>query len=325
MKPYRTTKRLTISRFPKVLALHIQRSVYLASGRAVKNSCRVGGFGEFWDASLPGARRRSGIFARHDSSDATKQLFRLQSVVLHYGSHDSGHFVTYRRMPARRYGELADWSRVEESLDKIARGQDPQGRLAAWIEEWCNAASNGRLGASEREEATESNESSDPDAKEQVIASDLALRSSAEQLIAPTVPAELDSGSKALKVDTSPAKLEPGPDGESPTLHGSADEDNAIDTALDTDTDPGLSGEGDLANGVPELTVTTFAPLAEDGKTLSTSFAHAAKSTRLKTTRAPDRWFRISDETVELVDDPEREIYDMVSSQAYMIYFEREE
>lgn len=345
--PHRTTKRLTISRFPKVLALHVQRSVYLASGRAVKNSCRIGGLGELWDASLPGARRRSGIFARADGGgDSARQLYRLQAIVLHYGSHDSGHFVTYRRMPAKGFGNPGQWAQIEEALEKIARGQDPQGRLAAWVDEWCSAT----LGIPKESAPAKTTEATNPT---EVTDSENGHVSAAPNGDAATTPAPIiqDNVADSLAVDTSLSAAKPNtaaPGGDSPTLHGSVDGDGTADTALDTDTDTGSNAfagaDGDLSSSQPDLValrpegsdhaptpVPGQQPLGSDA-TLSDATPNVSAPSPspkfvkpAKPPRPADAWFRISDEHVELVEDPEREIYAMLSGQAYMFYFEREE
>jgi hypothetical protein len=299
--PYRTTKRLTISRFPKVLALHVQRSVYLASGRAVKNACRVGGFGELWDASLPGARRPSGIFATVGGPDAARQVYRLQAVVLHYGSHDSGHFVVYRRMPARGFGNVSQWARIEEALEKIFKGQDPHGRLAQSVDEWCTAS----LGLG----------------KEAVPAVSTNSETAEATAIAPGTQEENGHPMDAKHDDGSGG-------GDSPTLHGSID-DEITDTALDTDTDTGSNpfqgAEVDLASSQNDV---SLLPLAEEHVEAPAATAMPAAAAKPKSTRVvhppqPDAWYRISDDNVDLVDDPEREVYEMFSGQAYMFYFER--
>ncbi|KAJ3350056.1 hypothetical protein HDU83_009923 [Entophlyctis luteolus] len=179
-----TTKQIVIATPPKCLCLHMQRSVFLPSGRSFKNNCRVV-FGEYLDISgycldsgggtanpayndvsnrtptrppsgwadlmlqaaaesvthaepppeeygdsppplsvlepttpMAGTGRLLGgaiysaalnfseggspttypIHAKTPSAPGVPQyLYRLHSVVVHYGSHDSGHFVTYRR------------------------------------------------------------------------------------------------------------------------------------------------------------------------------------------------------------------------------------
>ena len=40
--------------------------------------------------------------------DSMQYLYRLQAVILHYGSHDSGHFITYRRLCRNPFDPMAD-------------------------------------------------------------------------------------------------------------------------------------------------------------------------------------------------------------------------
>ncbi|KAI9029263.1 hypothetical protein DFJ74DRAFT_479049 [Hyaloraphidium curvatum] len=265
--PHRTSKRLTVSRFPRVLALHVQRSVYLASGRAVKNACRVGGIGETWDPALPPTRRRPSVFS--EGPGGNPRPYRLRAVVLHFGSHDSGHFVVYRRMGPRGCGDPS-WGEVEAALERIARGQDPEGRLEAWVEGWCAAVLGGNAAGTRRD-------------------------AGAVQPGKQPAPLPLPRAEEAPPSPVSETAA-PGP-GDSPTLHGSADGDAGTDHAADTDTDaPPESPPGGGRAALPAA--------VGEGEP------------------AEERWFRISDDSVELVEDPEREVYGMVSGQAYMIFYE---
>jgi ubiquitin C-terminal hydrolase len=42
------------------------------------------------------------------TSQPYRYLYRLQAVVLHYGSHDSGHFITYRRLSRNPFDPKAN-------------------------------------------------------------------------------------------------------------------------------------------------------------------------------------------------------------------------
>ncbi|KAI9011219.1 hypothetical protein BC832DRAFT_590463 [Gaertneriomyces semiglobifer] len=48
-------------------------------------------------------------------------LYRLQSVVLHYGGHDSGHFATYRRI---KHGTVERWYRVSDDRVDLVNWQE---------------------------------------------------------------------------------------------------------------------------------------------------------------------------------------------------------
>lgn len=80
---------------PDILTFHLNRSSHFGNGGAFKNSARVN-FPEhldlcpFSDHPDPGAK----------TPDSTpRELYRLASLVEHYGSHSFGHYVAYRRRP----------------------------------------------------------------------------------------------------------------------------------------------------------------------------------------------------------------------------------
>lgn len=54
----------------------------------------------------------------HDSVPSTKQLYRLQSIVCHYGSHSSGHYVAFKRIRGK-WWRISDESATECSLDFV--------------------------------------------------------------------------------------------------------------------------------------------------------------------------------------------------------------
>ena len=72
-------KSVSIEYLPQCICFHMQRSIFLPSGHIVKSNARV-------------------IFTESLVLPSTGSFkYRLQSFVLHYGNHDSGHFITYRR------------------------------------------------------------------------------------------------------------------------------------------------------------------------------------------------------------------------------------
>ncbi|TIA90536.1 hypothetical protein E3P99_01492 [Wallemia hederae] len=106
-----STKQVLIARPPRILGLHINRSAFLPSGTAAKNPCRVV-FPETLDlapfattgrletaprAPLSSARREALEQLAADGTLPHQSLYALASVVVHYGSHASGHYVTFRR------------------------------------------------------------------------------------------------------------------------------------------------------------------------------------------------------------------------------------
>jgi ubiquitin carboxyl-terminal hydrolase 16 len=73
-------KHVRITKFPKVLAIHLSRSIHNIGQSTMKNSARV---------SFPERLRLGGLLDH--------KMYRLVSVVCHKGSHHSGHYETFRR------------------------------------------------------------------------------------------------------------------------------------------------------------------------------------------------------------------------------------
>lgn len=86
---------------PDILLLHLNRSTYYGYSGAVKNSCHVV-FPEYLDIS-PFCDGSAPSTPSVDSSSPTptppRDLYRLSSLVVHYGSANFGHYVAYRRRP----------------------------------------------------------------------------------------------------------------------------------------------------------------------------------------------------------------------------------
>jgi ubiquitin carboxyl-terminal hydrolase 16 len=79
--PSRTIIRyFRIATFPRVLAIHLSRSIYSAARISTKNTARV---------SFPEMLTVGGLVSR--------QRYKLSSVVMHKGGHNSGHYETFRR------------------------------------------------------------------------------------------------------------------------------------------------------------------------------------------------------------------------------------
>ncbi|KAH7042328.1 hypothetical protein BKA57DRAFT_428291, partial [Linnemannia elongata] len=122
------TKQVMLAKPPSVLCLHFVRSQYSNYGTVSKNSCHVR-FPEYLDLSpfcttgvlltrpnLPmsisehdlermgydrsGSSSSASSGLDKDSEPARKKiLYKLQSIVVHYGGHSYGHFIAYRRKP----------------------------------------------------------------------------------------------------------------------------------------------------------------------------------------------------------------------------------
>ncbi|SCV54749.1 related to ubiquitin-specific proteinase UBP1 [Fusarium fujikuroi] len=113
------TKQIVISRAPKSLAVHMQRSVFDPStfnmmknsapvnfpmtldlgpwclGSASNSSTQAWSAEEKWD----GDPRESMIAGDQGSSKFTGPIYELRAVVTHYGRHENGHYICYRKYP----------------------------------------------------------------------------------------------------------------------------------------------------------------------------------------------------------------------------------
>lgn len=76
----RIARHFRVVRFPKVLAIHLSRSIYDSSNQSQKNSAKV---------SFPERLPLGGLL--------NQRKYKLLSVVMHKGSHHSGHYESFRR------------------------------------------------------------------------------------------------------------------------------------------------------------------------------------------------------------------------------------
>ncbi|KAH7026638.1 uncharacterized protein B0I36DRAFT_352471 [Microdochium trichocladiopsis] len=76
----RIARHMQLTRFPKVLAIHLSRSIYDASHTSMKNSAKV-----VFPEQLP----MGGLLSRKN--------YKLLGTVTHKGSHHSGHYESFRR------------------------------------------------------------------------------------------------------------------------------------------------------------------------------------------------------------------------------------
>ncbi|KAJ1982892.1 ubiquitin-specific protease ubp1 [Dimargaris xerosporica] len=99
-----STKQVMLARPPPTLCLHLSRSTVGIYGQVVKNNCHVA-FPEFLDVApyttngvLQMAPDKAiSVSATPPSHPALRCWYRLQAVVVHFGTHAYGHFITYRR------------------------------------------------------------------------------------------------------------------------------------------------------------------------------------------------------------------------------------
>lgn len=160
------TKQVMVARPPQVLCLHFIRSQYSNYGTVSKNTCYVrlpeyldmapfstNGFLSTQPTSPLSVSEKDLENLRADPSrlsmdnnQATQQqqmvVYRLQSIVVHFGGHSYGHFIAYRRKPRETqpnggptlcndgyggYGGADEWFRISDdavesvSLDHVLR------------------------------------------------------------------------------------------------------------------------------------------------------------------------------------------------------------
>ncbi|KAG0780043.1 hypothetical protein G6F22_010298 [Rhizopus arrhizus] len=124
-----SSKQVMIAKPPRILCLHVSRSAYMNTGMVYKNPCRLifpeyldvapyttGGHLNTIDPRLPISTGRS-----------ARVLYKLMSVVVHYGSHSFGHFVAYKRriytdqcgcnkcQKKENYRSQEDWYRISDT------------------------------------------------------------------------------------------------------------------------------------------------------------------------------------------------------------------
>ncbi|RKP33737.1 hypothetical protein BJ085DRAFT_23148, partial [Dimargaris cristalligena] len=130
-RPTRCTKQIMFARPPPILCVHFSRSIFHPSGQTLKNDCHVD-FPEILDLTpfvtgqLETQPRQPLTKARWvpspsttgpDAATSTFQ-YRLQAVLVHRGSHSSGHFITYRRARVDQASE--QWFRIsDETVDPV--------------------------------------------------------------------------------------------------------------------------------------------------------------------------------------------------------------
>jgi len=107
-----TSKQVLIAKPPKILAFHFQRSIHISYGYSMRNNSPIK-YPEYlnirpWCTSTNKDNHEyfsasSNIMNPNDPK-YYDSFYRLQSAVYHFGSHDYGHFIAYRRV--RRGGSL---------------------------------------------------------------------------------------------------------------------------------------------------------------------------------------------------------------------------
>ncbi|KAJ2609553.1 ubiquitin-specific protease ubp1 [Coemansia sp. RSA 1365] len=152
LPPGISTKQTMIARTPKILMLHLSRSIYMANGVSAKNPASVrlqrlldiSPFTTTGHISTSASKPISGpsvpvnMYSPKSLAEVRRRncLYRLCAVVIHSGAHDSGHFYAYRRVVGLNTGDdyvdtealladtaqwflVSDISSTEVSLDTV--------------------------------------------------------------------------------------------------------------------------------------------------------------------------------------------------------------
>ncbi|OMJ22035.1 Ubiquitin carboxyl-terminal hydrolase 30 [Smittium culicis] len=127
-----STRQTMIARLPQVLCLHLNRSIFTSTGDTIKNDCRVI-LNPVLDMSpylTTGHLDTRPLYPisqtpqlNHPKKAAPNPLlqssnFQLSAVVSHIGSHNSGHYFTYKRIPYDNQDDKSpsyQWFRVSDS------------------------------------------------------------------------------------------------------------------------------------------------------------------------------------------------------------------
>lgn len=116
------TKQVLLAAPPPVLVLHLNRSSFsLGAYGASKNHARVV-FRESLDVTpfTMGAALHTDAFRPLSTQGARGSVrYQLRGIVTHYGSHNYGHYVCFRRRPDRTWTRISDEQVQECTLDDV--------------------------------------------------------------------------------------------------------------------------------------------------------------------------------------------------------------
>ncbi|KAJ1931670.1 ubiquitin-specific protease ubp1, partial [Linderina macrospora] len=139
-----STKQTMIARTPRILVLHLSRSIFTPSGDMIKNPARVRlqlllDISPFTttghintSASVPISGPQPLSIASRADAKRNNCLYRLSAVVVHAGSHHSGHFYAYRRVAGEdekteapgTWFCISDHTVAEVTLDHVLNSGD---------------------------------------------------------------------------------------------------------------------------------------------------------------------------------------------------------
>lgn len=122
-----TTKQTMFARPPDSLTFHISRSTAYARGVSFKNHCQVQypeylNLSSFCTTSILNHQAHLPISSKpkpNQAKEDEKLWYKLVSVVVHYGSHSFGHYITFRRIGKNEWLRISDESVLKSDLSEV--------------------------------------------------------------------------------------------------------------------------------------------------------------------------------------------------------------
>ncbi|KAJ1666167.1 ubiquitin-specific protease ubp1 [Coemansia sp. RSA 1813] len=130
-----STTQIMIARTPKILVLHLSRSIFLPSGDTAKNPVHVsvkplldispftttGHISKSASKPISGSEASSSNYGTASLAEAKRMncLYRLCAMVFHTGTHNSGHFYAYRRVSLNNSDEDGSHSTTDPARDSF--------------------------------------------------------------------------------------------------------------------------------------------------------------------------------------------------------------
>ncbi|EGG02850.1 uncharacterized protein MELLADRAFT_90677 [Melampsora larici-populina 98AG31] len=124
-----TTKQTMFARPPQSLTFHLSRSTAYTRGVSFKNHCQVKypeylNLNRFCSTSKLNKLAHLPISSCKVSSKDQEEIqvwYRLASVVVHYGSHSFGHYITFRRIGKDSWLRVSDESVLKSDLGEVLK------------------------------------------------------------------------------------------------------------------------------------------------------------------------------------------------------------
>ncbi|KAJ3062616.1 hypothetical protein HK102_008712, partial [Quaeritorhiza haematococci] len=252
-------------------------------------------------------------------------LYRLQAVVIHYGSHDSGHFVTFRRVP------VEPRPAVSEYLGKLGLVEDEEGVKNGYEEEDHVEGDEPH----DEEMGDDEDESSSSGLANQTGLRKRKGKGSSSSL---STSGKIDKFASSVSTTSSTAVGKSGKPKKKTKKKKSAAALAALKSAESEDGGAGGGGESSNKKSASESKVTgSRTTTTNESTTTPTSSSPTLPvaaggiqydypvdpEKRWRETYGEDQWYRISDDRVELVQDVETYVFGHGSAYVYMLFYEK--